>query len=124
MSKERSMGKVLSVESGDSLGTLSPASCRGDSVVKRDETVKARIEEAPPSVKKLLAGAFSGSGSPRQAIKAQCLVRTGYERSEIKNCTGYSCPLWAYRPFQSAVEAEGEASESRNDEAYLSVLLW
>ena len=74
--------------------------------MKRDETVKARIEEAPPSVRKLLSGAFSGAGSPRQAIKAHCLVCVGYERSQIKNCTGYSCALWAYRPFQSSVELD------------------
>ena len=58
------------------------------------------IADAPESVKKLLSRAFSGSASPRAAIKAQCLVCVGYERDSIRNCTGYSCPLWKYRPFQ------------------------
>ena len=93
------------VVSEDSGGAESSNVC-GESVGKRDQMVKAKIEEAPPSVKKLLAGAFSGSGSPRQAIKAHCLVCVGFERSAIKNCTGHSCPLWAYRPFQSDTETE------------------
>jgi hypothetical protein len=58
------------------------------------------IREAPESAKNLLAGAFSGSVSPRKAIKAMCLVCLGYDRQEVKNCTARACPLWAYRPFQ------------------------
>ena len=66
----------------------------------REKRVAAVISGAPESVKKSLAGAFSGSVSPRAAIKAQCLVCVGYDRAAIRDCSGYSCPLWAYRPFQ------------------------
>lgn len=62
--------------------------------------VMRTIRDAPESVKGTLTQAFSGSASPRKAIKAQCLVCMGYDREAIKNCTGWSCPLWAYRPFQ------------------------
>ena len=68
--------------------------------MKRDETVEKRIAEAPESVKNTLREAFSGSASPRRAIKAMCLTCVGYERNAIRDCTGFSCPLWQYRPFQ------------------------
>ena len=58
------------------------------------------LANAPESAKNTLARAFSGSASPRQAIKAMCLVCVGYDRQEVKNCSSYACPLWAYRPFQ------------------------
>lgn len=67
---------------------------------KRAAKVKAVVEEAPESVKNSLAHAFSGSASPRKAIKVFCLVCVGYDRSEVKNCSSWGCPLWAYRPFQ------------------------
>ena len=66
----------------------------------RAEVVNRRIAEAPQSCQKSLRKAFFGSASPRQAIKAMCLACVGYERESIKNCTGWSCPLWRYRPFQ------------------------
>jgi hypothetical protein len=69
-------------------------------IFKRRARVEAVLSGAPESVKNTLTRAFSGSASPRAAIKAQCLVCVGYDRNSIKNCTGYSCPLWAYRPFQ------------------------
>lgn len=70
-------------------------------VKQRENTVLLRIAEAPESVKKTLTRAFSGAASPRTAIKAMCLACTGFERAEITNCSGYSCPLWKYRPFQT-----------------------
>ena len=66
----------------------------------RNQRVERVISEAPESVQKTLTQAFLGSASPRAAIKAMCLCCMGYERDQIRACTGYSCPLWAYRPFQ------------------------
>lgn len=68
--------------------------------MKRDEVVNLAIQEAPVSAQNVLARAFSGAASPRAAIKAQCLSCVGYDRSAITNCTGWRCPLWAYRPFR------------------------
>jgi hypothetical protein len=68
----------------------------------RNKRVEAVLQDAPESAKNTLREAFSGSASPRKAIKAQCLVCVGYDRASIRDCTGYSCPLWAYRPFQQA----------------------
>jgi hypothetical protein len=85
----------------------------------REQRVAQMIAEAPvvhsvnhdrlpnswgASVRNTLREAFSGSASPRAAIKAQCLVCVGYDRESIKNCTGWSCPLWTYRPFQASKE--------------------
>jgi len=66
----------------------------------RDLRVSKVVAEAPGSVKNTLTKAFSGSASPRAAIKAMCLTCVGYDRETVRNCTGYSCPLWKYRPFQ------------------------
>jgi hypothetical protein len=71
----------------------------------RAQRVIRMVSDAPESAKKTLTGAFSGSASPRQAIKAMCLTCVGYDRVAIKDCSGYSCPLWKYRPFQAG-EAE------------------
>jgi len=76
--------------------------------MKRSEVVELRLKEAPISCQNTLRRAFSGVSSPRSAIKAMCLACTGYERAEIASCTGFSCPLWMYRPFQKGVEDEAE----------------
>jgi hypothetical protein len=73
----------------------------------RNERIELVVSEAPESAKKSLREAFSGSASPRKAIKAQCLVCVGYDRNAIRDCTGFSCPLWAYRPFQKGA-TDGE----------------
>jgi len=67
----------------------------------RESRIEKTISEAPTSVKKILRIAFSGAASPRAAIKAQCLSCVGYDRESVRNCTGWSCPLWKYRPFQA-----------------------
>ena len=76
---------------------------RTDLAVRQNQ-VANMVSQAPAGVRKTLGEAFSGSASPRKAIKAQCLVCVGYDRDAVRNCTGYSCPLWSYRPFQSAID--------------------
>jgi hypothetical protein len=73
---------------------------------RRQVVVAARLAETPISCQGTLARAFSGSASPRGAIKGMCLACVGFDRQEITNCTGYSCPLWLYRPFQRDDEPE------------------
>ena len=72
--------------------------------MNRQETIEKQLSQAPESAKGALTQAFSGAASPRKAIKAMCLSCMGYERVQIANCTGFSCPLWAYRPFQKAAD--------------------
>jgi hypothetical protein len=66
----------------------------------REKRVEAVLREAPESVKNTLREAFSGSASPRRAIRAMCLTCVGYDRASVRDCSGYTCPLWKYRPFQ------------------------
>lgn len=66
----------------------------------RDETVEKRIAEAGPLYRVTMEKAYKGGCSPRSAIKAQCLICTGYQREAITLCSGYSCPLWKFRPYQ------------------------
>ena len=73
--------------------------------MNREEKITTVLSEAPESVKKTLGEAFAGSASPRRAIKAMCLTCTGFDRDSIRNCTGYGCPLWKYRPFQGEEDA-------------------
>ena len=72
------------------------------SKLKHAERVEYMVSHAPESSRGTLRRAFSGSASPRGAIKAMCLACVGYDRNSIKNCTGWSCPLWQYRPYQEA----------------------
>lgn len=68
---------------------------------RRAAVIVKQISDAPESAKKTLRDAFSGSASPRSAIKALCLTCVGFDRLAIKECSGHSCPVWRYRPFQS-----------------------
>lgn len=80
---------------------------------KREIRVKAVLAEAPESVKGCLKRAFSGSGGRTNAIKAMCLACVGYDREAIRNCTGFSCPLWKYRPFTGNSKWSAEAALER-----------
>jgi hypothetical protein len=68
----------------------------------REVRIARVLQDAPPSVRGILGRAFAGESSPRAAIQAMCLTCVGYQRDEITRCTGYSCPLWVYRPYQEA----------------------
>lgn len=68
---------------------------------QREVRVAEMLREAPVSVRGILTRAFAGESSPRGAVKAMCLCCTGYQRETIAGCTGYSCPLWHYRPYQA-----------------------
>jgi hypothetical protein len=73
----------------------------------RAEVVKKRIAEAGQLYRATMEKAYAGTCSPRSAIRAQCLICMGYDREAITTCTGYSCPLYAFRPYQAAGQ-EGE----------------
>jgi hypothetical protein len=73
--------------------------------MNRDEVVKKRLAEVAedgPLYSAIFVKAYAGEGSKRDAIKAMCLHCVGLDeghREAIKNCTGYSCPLWQWRPY-------------------------
>lgn len=70
----------------------------------RDEVVAKRVDEAGQLYRPLMLKAYKGDCSPRQGIKAQCLHCVGYDRQAVTHCTGYSCPLWTFRPYQGGAE--------------------
>lgn len=66
----------------------------------REARVAKCLAEGSAMFRPVMEKAYSGDASPRNAIKAKCLECTGFDREVIRSCTGYSCPLWAYRPYQ------------------------
>jgi hypothetical protein len=73
-----------------------------------DASKEAEIARTPISARGIVARAFAGTASPRQAIKARCLQCSNYQRDEITNCTVVGCALHAYRPYQTVSEEDGE----------------
>lgn len=67
----------------------------------RDERVARQLANCSPMFRPVMEKAYAGTASPSRAIRAMCLECTGYDRATIRACTGYSCPLWAYRPYQN-----------------------
>ena len=74
----------------------------------REQRVAKLIAEAPVSARGILKRALDGTGGRANAIQAMCLHCTGYDRETVRNCTGWCCPLWQYRPFQSSAETGQE----------------
>jgi len=74
---------------------------RAGGFMTRDERINQQVEGAGQLYKPVMLKAYEGTASPRSAIKAHCLVCVGYKRDEVTHCTGFSCPLWAYRPYQN-----------------------
>lgn len=72
--------------------------------MNRDQRVAKVLAEAPVSARGILKRAFDGAGGRQNAVRAMCLACTGFDRETVRTCTGYSCPLWKWRPFQSMAE--------------------
>lgn len=70
------------------------------SLERRQQQVDKQLATCSPMFRPILVKAYAGTASPRSAIKAMCLECVGYDRDAIRGCTGYSCPLWTYRPYQ------------------------
>ena len=66
----------------------------------RRAKVEKRLAEMPLSAQAVYMKAVTGTASPRQAIRSHCLECVCWDRQAIRECTGWACPLWSYRPFQ------------------------
>ncbi len=64
--------------------------------------IQEKAAEMPETMRRGYLRAAVGTASPQAAIKAYCLECVGYIRAEVTHCTGVACPLFMYRPFQSA----------------------
>ena len=69
--------------------------------MNREERINKAIAEACTLHRTIMQKAYNGTAAPRSAIKSQCLACVGYERLMVTHCTGFSCPLWAYRLYQN-----------------------
>jgi hypothetical protein len=85
----------------------------------RDERVAKVLAEAPVSAQGILKRAFEGSGGRSNAIRAMCLTCMGYDRESVRNCTGWSCPLWKWRPFVSSAETPQKQGVAEEEKAEL-----
>ena len=74
---------------------------RNHSDAAREAAIAEKAAQMPKSCRAGYLRAAKGKASPRQAIKAFCLECTGWERNEVRRCTGVACPFWLYRPFRS-----------------------
>jgi hypothetical protein len=86
--------------------------------VTRDERVTKVIAETPPRWRGILKRAYDGSGGRTNAIAAMCVHCTGYDVETVRTCTGYSCPLWQYRPYaENASKHEKLAPQEQGEAA-------
>lgn len=72
------------------------------------ELIRRLIESVPISYRKVYSKALHGK-SRTAAVKAKCLECCAWQRREsghdrIGDCGIRSCPLWAFRPFQTKDE--------------------
>lgn len=69
----------------------------------RSTFIIKRLKSIPSLMQNLYLRACLKKASPKMAIKAFCQNCNGYEdvRTRTANCETFSCPLWAYRPYQN-----------------------
>ena len=59
----------------------------------------------PPKYRKMYDRVMAGNGTPRQAIRLQCLACWGWVKSDAAECGGYDCTLYPYNPFLKPVKS-------------------
>lgn len=65
----------------------------------------------PPKYLKMYDRVISGKGTPRQAIRLQCLACWGWSKSDAADCGGQDCTLYPYNPFHKPVKPPTEPLE-------------
>jgi len=71
--------------------------------------VQERIASGLPAYRSPIEKSKENPSSLRCAINAKCYECVGMDqdpnfRESIRNCTGYSCPLYVVRPFSRSVK--------------------
>ena len=70
-------------------------------IVAAHKTLRQRtIERCLPLVDQIEAGRLAA------AVKLNCLECCCYVTKEVRLCVVTQCPMWAFRPYQGAVEAD------------------
>lgn len=87
----RQPGQTLSQEHKDKLkgGRGKPAD---------EKWIKALKSNTPPMYLPIVEKIETGS--LKSILKAKCLECANYNKSEIKNCSVISCPIWGKRPYK------------------------
>ena len=70
----------------------------------------ARLREITPSTYQGLLAKVE-AGSLTAAIKLNCLLCVGGERAEVRQCTGFSCPMFLHRPYQKTETEDDDVEE-------------
>ena len=55
-----------------------------------------KLDDIPEKYRSLYERAMSGK-SRKAAVRAHCLMCTGWQPSEVAKCTASTCPLFPYR---------------------------
>lgn len=66
------------------------------------EKQKKYLKNVPDIYKKGVEVSFTVPKQRSVAIKAKCLDCSGFQRTEVRDCTITTCSLWLVRPYQSA----------------------
>lgn len=61
-----------------------------------------RLSQWMPSRQDRLKRLWQGKGGRKLAIQFQCLDCTGEDIEAVRTCGDLCCPLWHFRPFQTA----------------------
>ena len=66
------------------------------------EKNKIYAEKNVPKAARILFKRAHGGKSKAAAIKSKCQECFGFDdyREAVKDCRGYTCPLWPYRPYK------------------------
>ena len=67
------------------------------------EEVLAWVAKIAPIHLRLFQRIYSGLGTPRQGIRAFCLLCNGFPKSDL--CNASECPLWGHRPYRVGQDA-------------------
>jgi hypothetical protein len=90
----------------DSSQPKPPTQPFGEILEGHRKAMERRSPKVPTKFRTGFKEACEGTASPREAIKAKCYECVGYQSvvENVGGCTGYGCPLWAYRPYQDKGE--------------------
>ena len=68
----------------------------------------SEIQKATPKFYPLFFKVYAGQSGLSKAVKAKCLDCACWNMSEITNCQVVTCPLHAFRPYQTEEPEETE----------------
>lgn len=76
------------------------------------------VGKDPSTVEKVAYSALNVTSSLKKAVRAKCMDCCNNVFSEVRNCTAYKCPLWAFRMGKNPLHgrAKGQNNGDDNDD--------